>query len=236
MEPPPAPLTEAITPVTPSPAVWTAIEARIAQDRYVERGAIAPSLWDRIGFWRWSAIAATAVAALLMIYVGADFRRPAGEQVAVLTSPQGSPAVVVSADARQRALTVRALADAPSGHTHELWIITGANRSHARSAPWRRRGRRACNCRRISSRRSRVQHSPSASSPAAARRPGCRPARCSNGPGHRGELSRITPHRNLGDRRGWGLLRPRPHREMTMPPSGYGQLPRDMTSISFHHT
>jgi anti-sigma-K factor RskA len=123
-----APLAEAVAPVAPSPAVWSAIEARIAQDRTVERSAAAPSLWDRIGFWRWSAIAATAIATLLVIYVAADFRRsPTGEQIAVLTSPQGSPAVVVAADTRQRALTVRALADAPSGHTQELWIITGAN-------------------------------------------------------------------------------------------------------------
>ena len=122
-----APLAEAVAPVAPSPAVWTAIEARIAQDRTVERRAAAPSLWNRIAFWRWSAIAATAVAALLVVYVAADFRRPAGEQIAVLTTPQGSPAVVVAADVRQRALTVRALAAAPAGHTHELWIIAGAN-------------------------------------------------------------------------------------------------------------
>jgi anti-sigma-K factor RskA len=121
-----APLAEAVAPVAPSPAVWSAIEARIAQDRSVERPTAVPlSLWDRIGFWRWSAIAATAVAALLLIYVAADLRRPAGEQIAVLTTPQGTPAVVVAADVRQRALTVRALADAPAGHTHELWIIAG---------------------------------------------------------------------------------------------------------------
>jgi anti-sigma-K factor RskA len=120
-----APLAEAVAPVAPSPAVWTAIERRIAQDRAVERGAAAPSLWDRIAFWRWSAIGATALAALLLVYVATDTRRPAEEHVAVLTNQQGSPAVVVAADARQRAMTVRALADAPAGHTHELWIIAG---------------------------------------------------------------------------------------------------------------
>jgi anti-sigma-K factor RskA len=120
-----APLTEAVAPVAPSPAVWTAIERRIAQDRTVVRPAAAPSLWDRVAFWRWSAVGATALAALLLIYVATDSRRAADEHVAVLTNPQGSPAVVVAADVRQRAMTVRALADAPAGHTHELWIIAG---------------------------------------------------------------------------------------------------------------
>jgi anti-sigma-K factor RskA len=105
--------------------VWTAIERRVAQDRYVERPAAALSLWDRIAFWRWSAVGATALAALLLVYVATDSRRAADEHVAVLTNQQGSPAVVVAADVRQRAMTVRALADAPAGHTHELWIIAG---------------------------------------------------------------------------------------------------------------
>ena len=119
-----APLAEAFAPVAPSPAVWSAIEARLAQDRFAEVRP-SPSLWDRIAFWRWSAIGAAALAVLLLVYVAAEQRRPAGEQIAVLTNPQGAAAVVVSADTRQRALTVRALADAPTGHTHELWLIAG---------------------------------------------------------------------------------------------------------------
>jgi anti-sigma-K factor RskA len=121
-----APLAEAVAPAAPSPAVWRAIETRIAQDRFAEIRP-APSLWNRIAFWRWSAIGATALAALLLAYVATDQRQIAGEQIAVLTGAQG-PAVVVSADARQRALTVRALAGAPAGHTHELWIIAGNQR------------------------------------------------------------------------------------------------------------
>lgn len=120
-----APLAEAVTPVAPSPAVWTAIEARIARDRAVARDAAAPSLWGRLAFWRWSAIAATAVAALLLLYIATERGRPGGEQIAILTTPQGAPAVVVAAHGPQRALTVRALADAPAGHTHEIWIIAG---------------------------------------------------------------------------------------------------------------
>lgn len=121
-----APLAEAVAPVAPPPAVWSAIEQRIARDRFA---AIRPasSLWDRVAFWRWSAVGAAALAVLLLVYIGVDLNRPAGEQVAVLTGPQG-PAVVVTADARQRALTVRALADAPAGHTHELWIIAGGQK------------------------------------------------------------------------------------------------------------
>jgi anti-sigma-K factor RskA len=121
-----APLAEAVAPAAPSPAVWRAIEARIGQDRFAEIRP-PPSLWDRIAFWRWSAIGAAALAVLLLAYIATDRRPMTGEQIAVLTGPQG-PAVVVSADARQRALTVRALADAPAGHTHELWIIAGNQR------------------------------------------------------------------------------------------------------------
>jgi anti-sigma-K factor RskA len=121
-----APLAEALAPVAPSLAVWSAIEQRLAQDRYAEIRP-APSLWNRLAFWRWSAIGAAALALLLLVYIGVDLNRPAGEQVAVLTGPQG-PAVVVTADMRQRALTVRALADAPAGHTHELWVIAGGQK------------------------------------------------------------------------------------------------------------
>ncbi|HEX2113750.1 MAG TPA: anti-sigma factor, partial [Alphaproteobacteria bacterium] len=118
-----APLAEAVAPVAPSPAVWAAVEARLAQERAAQIRPATPSLWNRVAFWRWSAIGATAVAALLLIYAATDWRQPMDEHVAVLTNQQGNPAVVVAADIRQRTMTVRALADAPSGHTHELWII-----------------------------------------------------------------------------------------------------------------
>jgi anti-sigma-K factor RskA len=122
------PLAEAVAPVTPSPAVWSRIEARIAtESRSLPREAAAPSLLKQIAFWRWSAIGAAAVAALLLVYVTALPRGPAADHVAVLTNQQGSPAVIVVADAGQRAVTVRALAAAPAGHTHELWIIPGAD-------------------------------------------------------------------------------------------------------------
>jgi anti-sigma-K factor RskA len=122
------PLAEAVAPMSPSPSVWSRIEARIAAEtRAVPREPSPTSLLERIAFWRWSAIGAAAVAALLLVYVTALPRGPAADHVAVLTNPQGSPAVIVVADAGQRALTVRALADAPSGHTHELWIIPGVD-------------------------------------------------------------------------------------------------------------
>lgn len=121
-----APLAEAVAPVAPSPAVWRAIETRIAQDRFAESRPATP-LWDRVSFWRWSAIGAATLAALLLAYIATNQRPMTGEQIAVLTGAQG-PAVVVSADSHQRALSVRALADAPAGHTHELWIIVGNQR------------------------------------------------------------------------------------------------------------
>jgi anti-sigma-K factor RskA len=117
------PLAEALAPVAPSPAVWSNIEARIAGDRaQTVRVSATPSLWNRVAFWRWTAIAGVAIAALLVFYIAAGpTSRP--YQIAVLTNQQGSPAMVVSTDAGGHELTVNALAAAPAGHTHELWVI-----------------------------------------------------------------------------------------------------------------
>jgi anti-sigma-K factor RskA len=121
------PLAEALAPVAPSPAVWSNIEARIAQDRTHEvRVAAAPSLWDRIAFWRWTAIGGVAAAAALLLYVAAGPRATLSpDHVAILNDSQAKPAVIVVADVGGRRVAVRELAPAPAGRAHELWIITG---------------------------------------------------------------------------------------------------------------
>src|SRR5262249_11730285 len=92
-----APLAEAVAPVAPSPAVWSAIEQRIAQDRAREIPIEAkPSFWNRAGFWRWSTIAAVIAIVALMYNVITLSNRPS--QIAVLTNQQGTPVMVVSND------------------------------------------------------------------------------------------------------------------------------------------
>jgi anti-sigma-K factor RskA len=121
------PLAEALAPVAPPPALWSNIEARIAQDRTGEMHvAAAPSLWDRVAFWRWSAIAGVAAAAALLLYVAAGPRGTLSpDHIAVLNDAQAKPAVIVVADVGARRVAVRQLASAPAGHSHELWLITG---------------------------------------------------------------------------------------------------------------
>ncbi len=121
------PLAEALAPVAPSPAVWSRIEAQIAQDRTgAVRVAASPSLWDRVAFWRWSAISAAAAAAALLLYVTALPRATlTPDHIAVLNDAQAKPAVIVVADVTTRRVAVRQLASAPAGHSHELWIIAG---------------------------------------------------------------------------------------------------------------
>jgi anti-sigma-K factor RskA len=117
------PLAETLAPVAPPAAVWTNIEARISQDRTGEvRVAAAPSLWNRVAFWRWTAVASVAVAAMLMYQIAAILDS-SPFNIAVLTNQQGSPAMVVSIDGGGRELSINALATAPAGHTHELWVI-----------------------------------------------------------------------------------------------------------------
>jgi anti-sigma-K factor RskA len=121
------PLVEGLAPVAPSPAVWSKIEARIAGDRTREvRVGAAPSLWDRVAFWRWSAISAAAAAAALLLYVTALPRATLSpDHIAVLNDAQAKPAVIVVADVTTRRVAVRQLASAPPGRSHELWIIAG---------------------------------------------------------------------------------------------------------------
>lgn len=119
------PLAETLAPVAPSPAVWSNIEARIDTNRAREIRP-APSLWNRVAFWRRSAIAAAAAAAALLLYVTVLPRATLSpDHIAVLNDAQAKPAVIVLADVTTRRVAVRQLASAPAGRSHELWIIAG---------------------------------------------------------------------------------------------------------------
>jgi len=133
-----APLAGAIAPESPSPAVWRAIESRLAA------GAAAPAaeavtagektsaavirLRRSVVLWRGVATVAGALAAALILFVALGGRWPALEQgqefVAVVNRGGDLPALIVRVDTQGGVVTIRALgAEAPQGKSLELWYI-----------------------------------------------------------------------------------------------------------------
>jgi anti-sigma-K factor RskA len=132
-----APLSESVPALAPPRDFLRDIEARIAA------GARNPAaddnvvdLTQRVRRWRFSAIAASAVAAALAIGIGLrEQTRLAAphEFVAVLQKSADSPAFIITVNLDSRDLTVRPVAAPPQpDKAYELWIINdklGAPRS-----------------------------------------------------------------------------------------------------------
>lgn len=127
-----APLFEEVAGATPDPSMWRRIQASIspANDNFT-------SLNRELRLWRGSAIAASAVAASLALFVGFNLnqgRDPAPAPVAqaerapvlvaTLASQDEVTSLSVAYDSEQGSLLVSPgiLRRAP-GHDHELWII-----------------------------------------------------------------------------------------------------------------
>jgi len=111
------PLSGLASPAEPPAGMWQRIESGID-------GAAKPGWWNALWLWRAVAVAATAVAACLALYIA--FAPPAAgpSYVAVLHAPQGQqPAFVATAS--PRGLLVHAVASetAPSDRGFELWAI-----------------------------------------------------------------------------------------------------------------
>ncbi len=134
-------LVEALPPVEPPPHVWDAIE-RAIDPPIAPMIAATPAFADRtvvplrgrmmtrpsrgIAFWRGAALAATAAAAMLAIYIGV--RQPAAtvaEPIAVLNDESGQAAFVVESgrDTRLLAVTQIAGAAAAPGKSYQLWLL-----------------------------------------------------------------------------------------------------------------
>lgn len=132
---PPEPAAEAPKAAEPEPA---------ARAPKVERSADVVYLAGRMQRWRGVAVAMSAVAALLAVYVGvsqfAPGLVPAGRQsqpataaavpqsrlVAVLQQEPTAPAFLLTIDPQRRTMTVRRLtANADAGRSYELWLIAG---------------------------------------------------------------------------------------------------------------
>lgn len=122
------PLAETIAPREAPVNLWSRIEARL--DRIgAERaaGASIIGIEKRLRRWRAAAVAAAALAAGLMLFVGVrEFTRPVLDRtfVAVLQKDAQSPAFLVSVDLEQKLLTIRAVAASPQpGKSYELWLV-----------------------------------------------------------------------------------------------------------------
>jgi anti-sigma-K factor RskA len=127
-----APLAEFAPARAPDARVWRGIEQRLN---------LPPALawwrlWrdDSLAFWRGLGLASSAVAALLVVVLGLRAPQAPGiDYIATLGDAQARTALLLTADSRRRALTVRVLAAAPvaADKTLQLWAVPkqGAPRS-----------------------------------------------------------------------------------------------------------
>jgi len=120
---------DAATPAEDPPAsVWRSVEMRIAAD--AAPPAPAHRWLGSLAFWRGLAIAASAVAAALLIYIAVGPSRvapPVPAVVAVLADQSGDPAWIASAGPQQGEVSVRAVRPQAEDarHSFELWGISG---------------------------------------------------------------------------------------------------------------
>jgi len=117
-------LAAAVPEIEPPRRIWRAIDARIAAER-PRRTAMASGPW-RTAWWQRLALAMTAVAAALVVYIGvapAPVSDPARSYVVVLVGSNLKPVMLAEADPKTGALTVRVLASPQiaSDRSLELW-------------------------------------------------------------------------------------------------------------------
>lgn len=127
------PLAVAVAPEIPSPVVWAAIERRLGAE---ETEPVVDAVLQRIirlrrsvTLWRGIA-AACALAAMLVLSIGLTgqwLRLERGrEYLAVVNRGGDLPELIVSVDTREGVVRVRSVAaEAPAGHSLELWYIAG---------------------------------------------------------------------------------------------------------------
>ncbi len=116
----------------PHGRVWRAIDARVAAPALRDQPSAAPmqSLRAALRFWRSLAVAASAVAAALIVYVATQLVQvapPLPQVIAVLTDQNNEPSWIATAGPRKGEIAVAALRPQQSGagHSFELWGIAG---------------------------------------------------------------------------------------------------------------
>ena len=126
-----APLAETTLSVEPSPGLRDRIEAAIAS-RAAPNVVVLPSpellrLRRSRSTWRAVAAGATALAAALALGIAVPRPELPSGLVAVVNRTGDMPALIVRVDTANRMVQVRSLAsEVPSGHSLELWSVTGS--------------------------------------------------------------------------------------------------------------
>lgn len=129
-----APLNELVPPVEPPVRVWTAIESQL--DQAGRNPAVQPSspvaagnvidLQRRLKVWRRAAVAASALAASLLVTIGVRETMQASKPrsfVAVFQKDDALPSFLLSIDLDTRQLTIKPVsANTPEGKSYQLWI------------------------------------------------------------------------------------------------------------------
>lgn len=131
------PLAEAVAPVAPGEALWPAIQRAIrgqASAQIVDFARHAALRRSR-SIWRGVAVGASALAAMLALYVAADRVIPGLARptlVAVVNRSGELPALLVRIDPRAGLVQVRALAaETPPDHSLELWSVRAGEAPHS---------------------------------------------------------------------------------------------------------
>jgi anti-sigma-K factor RskA len=124
-----APLTETLPAVAPAPGLWPRIETRLdAGGSGGENAARIVHLQRSARLWRRTAIAASALAACLLVAIGVReimLPQTAKTYVAVFQKDDASPAFLLTVDLDTRVLSIRAVAATPQpGKSYQLWIAS----------------------------------------------------------------------------------------------------------------
>lgn len=120
------PMAEFAGAVTPPKSVWTGIERRLNLRAHKAAGW---KFWlnENLAFWRSLGMVSTGLAAMLMVIVLSNrtVESPTISYVATLTDDKAQNAMVVTADARNRALDVRVITSAQvaADKSLHLWAV-----------------------------------------------------------------------------------------------------------------
>jgi anti-sigma-K factor RskA len=125
-----SPLLDLVPPVEPPAGVWAAIQAQLDQQKIasplVSTGSNVIDLQRRLAVWRRAAVAASALAASLLITIGVrETTRTTQPRnfVAVFQKDDALPSFLLSIDLESRQLTIKPVsADTPAGKSYQLWI------------------------------------------------------------------------------------------------------------------
>jgi anti-sigma-K factor RskA len=120
------PLADAVPPAPPPGDLWARIEAALP----VSTSSVVPfpaatGLWHKAGFWRFSTVGMTALAAGLAGLLLVRNTAPAPGYIAILTAPQALEASFLVESRPRTGLVLTALthANPAAGRAYELWAL-----------------------------------------------------------------------------------------------------------------